>query len=436
LNNPEATVALDRGRLAVEYVPVAALHTYHRNPRHGDIAKIATSLQVNGQYRALAVNRGTHTGRPDEVLAGSHTLLAARDLGWGAVAVTYVDVDDDHAARIVLADNRTADVADYDDRLLAELLAELPDLDGTGYDPGDLDDLIQQLVADEAPTGPTDADDAPSPPEEPVTRRGDVWELGRHRLLCGDGTNPKDLDDLLAGATPTLVHTDPPYGISIVNDSGKIGGFEPKSRQGTIGGSNPFREKKALPDSPVIPTTRYAPVIGDDSTDTARDAFALATTTYPKAAQVWWGGNHYAATASLPDASCWLVWDKDTGGNDFADAELAWTNHPGAVRLLRHLWHGMLRASERGHRMHPTQKPVALIEWVFGNVDPKGQRTTVLDLFAGSGSTLIAAERTARAAYVMELSAAYCDVICRRFQEHTGTVPTRDGEPHDFTREA
>jgi ParB-like chromosome segregation protein Spo0J len=131
--------------LVVEYVPTAELRTYHRNPRHGDTKKIAESLTVNGQYRAVAVNRGTHTGRANEVLAGNHTLLAARDLGWETVAATFVDVDDDQAARIVLADNRTADVADYDDRLLAELLSDLPDVDGTGYDPGDLDEIVKAL---------------------------------------------------------------------------------------------------------------------------------------------------------------------------------------------------------------------------------------------------------------------------------------------------
>jgi hypothetical protein len=141
-------------RLALEYVPTADLRLYHQNPRVGDPKKIAESLQVNGQYRALAVNKGTHTGRPNEVLAGNHTLLAVRDLGWSEVGITWVDVDDDQAARIVLADNRTSDVASYEDRLLAELLAELPDLDGTGYDPGDLDDLVA-AIQEETP-GPGD----------------------------------------------------------------------------------------------------------------------------------------------------------------------------------------------------------------------------------------------------------------------------------------
>jgi ParB-like chromosome segregation protein Spo0J len=104
---------------------------------------------VNGQYRPIVVNRGTHTGRPSEVLAGNHTLIAARDLGWEHIAVVWVDKDDDGAARVVAADNRTADLGSYDERLLAELLTDLPDLDGTGYDPGDLDALVALLEDDD-----------------------------------------------------------------------------------------------------------------------------------------------------------------------------------------------------------------------------------------------------------------------------------------------
>lgn len=135
----------ERRRLELAYHPVSELRTFHRNPKVGNVSAIAQSLRVNGQYRPIVVNRGTHTGRPDEVLAGNHTLMAARDEGWAEVAVVWVDVDDDGAARIVAADNRTADLGTYDDRLLVELLSDLPDLDGTGYDPGDLDALVALL---------------------------------------------------------------------------------------------------------------------------------------------------------------------------------------------------------------------------------------------------------------------------------------------------
>lgn len=128
--------------LQVTEAAVADLRTYHRNPRKGDVATIATSLQVNGQYKPIVVNRGTHTGRAGEVLAGNHTLIAARDLGWPTIQAVTVDVDDDQAARIVAADNRIADLGDYDQDMLGELLSGIPDLVGTGYTDADLAKMI------------------------------------------------------------------------------------------------------------------------------------------------------------------------------------------------------------------------------------------------------------------------------------------------------
>ncbi len=159
----------------LDWVPVAELRTYHRNPRRGSVPAIRQSLQVNGQYKALVANRGSHTGRPGEVLAGNHTLLAARDLGWSGVYVAWVDVDDDQAARIVAVDNRSADLAEgYDDRLLLELLAGLPDLDGTGYDPGDLDDLVAALEEADTAAGAGVADAADGATDAPPS----IFDLG------------------------------------------------------------------------------------------------------------------------------------------------------------------------------------------------------------------------------------------------------------------
>jgi hypothetical protein len=130
--------------LAVTSAAVSELRTYHQNPRQGDVSAIRESLRVNGQYRPIVVNRGTYTGRPSEVLAGNHTLLAARDEGWSEIAACWVDVDDDQAKRIVLADNRTADLGDYDEQALAGLLDGLPDLEGTGYTDEDLAALLDR----------------------------------------------------------------------------------------------------------------------------------------------------------------------------------------------------------------------------------------------------------------------------------------------------
>ncbi|MDJ0383233.1 ParB N-terminal domain-containing protein [Streptomyces sp. G-G2] len=147
--------------LADLVVPLADLAPYYRNPRTGDLDAIAESLATHGQYKPIVVNRGTHTGRSNEILAGNHTAKAARRLGWDHIAVTWLDVDEATAAKIVIVDNRTSDLAGYDTALLADILTDLPDLEGTGYDQEQLDDLLDdtslpapiELPSDGAGTG-------------------------------------------------------------------------------------------------------------------------------------------------------------------------------------------------------------------------------------------------------------------------------------------
>lgn len=147
--------------LATLAAPLADLAPYYRNPRSGDLDAIAESLSTHGQYKPIVVNRGTHTGRPNEILAGNHTAKAARRLDWDEIAVTWLDVDEATAAKIVIVDNRTSDLAGYDTALLADILTDLPDLEGTGYDQEQLDDLLDdtslpapiELPSDGAGTG-------------------------------------------------------------------------------------------------------------------------------------------------------------------------------------------------------------------------------------------------------------------------------------------
>lgn len=411
------------GDLAGFATNVDDLRTLPGNPRRGDVAAVARSLAAFGQRKPIVARRSDGV-----VIAGNHTLAAAKSLGWERIAVVWTDDDDVTAKAYALADNRTAELGGYDDTELAALIGEVHDvdhelLDATGWTDEDLDALLEKISGDDPQTG-GDPDEAPEPPTEPVSARGDLWMLGPHRLLCGDATSVDDVDRVLGGTTPGIIYTDPPYGIAVVK-AGSVG------VSGPFGGVKAARGKVGV--SVIAAAADYLPIAGDDTTQAAADAFALLRATYPTARHIWWGGNHYASSAGLPDASCWLIWDKVNDGNTFADAELAWTDHPGPVRILRHQWQGMIRASERGSkRVHPTQKPVALAEWAFSIVDKPGSRLSVLDVFAGSGSTLIAAERTGRIAYVIEMVPAYVDVICRRYQELTGTKPTRGGVPHDF----
>ena len=182
--------------------PVDDLAPYHRNPRRGDVKAIARSLETNGQYRPIVVNLGTHTGRPNEVLAGNHTLAGAKHLGWATVWGTTVDVTDSRARRIVAADNRTADLGDYDPNELADLLTaiqeEVDGLDGTGYLDADLEAILNGIEPEPEEEDEEDEGDggrARSTGELLSTidvtvddpkqdaHHGEVWKVGRHTLV-------------------------------------------------------------------------------------------------------------------------------------------------------------------------------------------------------------------------------------------------------------
>lgn len=193
---PDYSVLLPLGTGSADaslQAPVAALNHFHRNPRVGNVDAIAQSLRRNGQYRPITVNRGSLTGRPAEVLAGNHTLKAARSLGWQTIAVTWVDVDDEAATRIVLADNRTADLGEYDTRELGTLLLDLDgDLEGTGYEPWDYDSILSDLSVgppgggsrEPEQPGPSLADRFGVPPFSVLDARGGVWRDRKRQWLA------------------------------------------------------------------------------------------------------------------------------------------------------------------------------------------------------------------------------------------------------------
>lgn len=238
--------------------------------------------------------------------------------------------------------------------------------------------------------------------------RGQVWQLGRHRLMCGDATSRDDVETLLDGLTADLTLTDPPYGVSVVNKGGS-----------PIGG-NVFSRSTILDTSKELPPTRvYEPVIGDESTDTARCHIELAERCSRN--QIVFGGNYF--TDFLPPSKCWLVWDKQNGKkNNFADGEMAWTTYDKPLQIYQWRWAGMIRKGERRielkERIHPTQKPVGLLKEILE--DFTEENASVLDCFAGSGSTLIACEVSNRTCYAMELSSGYCEKIIERWETLTG----------------
>jgi site-specific DNA-methyltransferase (adenine-specific) len=410
--------------LLSERVKVDSLELHPRNSRQGDVGAISQSLEAHGQYRPIVAQKATR-----RVLAGNHTLLAARSLGWAEIDVVWLDVDDEAALRVLLVDNRTNDLATYDDHVLADLLQELAQtptgLTGSGYDGDALDELLADLKRQQGPVG---VDEVTEPPAEPVTRPGDLWELGEHRLLCGDATRAEDYAIVLDGGSPDILWADPPYGVAIGDKNAMLNAH---------GRGNPH--EGALKNDQ-----------GKQETESLwRAAFPLIRSVLPPGCPYYVCGPQGGGLGELLllllregglEARHILIWAKDRptfslGRLDYEYAHepicYGWT--PGAA----HPWHAEGSASSlfridrpAASKLHPTMKPVELVEAMLTNSTMAP--AIVLEPFGGSGTTLIAAENLGRVARLIEIDPGYCDVICRRFQNLTGIKPLRDGQPHDF----
>ena len=226
---------------------------------------------------------------------------------------------------------------------------------------------------------------------------GDLFEIGKHRLLCGDSTDSDQVAKLMNGEKADMVFTDPPYGIKVVQGK-KVGGDK---AFGNVGGSN------------IVKAKEYSEIIGDDTTDTAKEFYqtcqALGFENY-----IIWGGNYF--TDFLTPSMCWIIWDKENTGN-FADVEMAWTSFKKGAKLYKWQWNGMIRKGDKEvegkTRVHPTQKPVGL----FGNIFNDFEFKICFDGFLGSGSTMVASHQLNRKCYGMELDPKYCQVIVDRMRK-------------------
>lgn len=391
--------------MQIEQLKTEDLLSYARNSRthsEAQVDQIAASIKEFGFTNPVLIDGD------GQIIAGHGRVMAARKLKLSEVpCIRLIHLTETQKKAYVIADNKLALNAGWDDELLAleieDLKEENFDLSLLGFTQDELDDIAEKIA--EEVEGLTDEDAVPETPEEPKTKLGDIYKLGNHRLMCGDSTSIDAVDKLIDGKSVDMVYTDPPYGISIVKGQ-KIGGDKPfglKENRGTVGASN------------VVKANIYAPIAGDDNIDVAIEAIHTINTLGAKV-EIIWGGNYYAN--ALENSSCWIVWDKENTGN-FADAELAWTNQKTAVRIFKHKWNGMIKASEHGQkRVHPTQKPVKLAEWCIEKYGDECE--TVIDLFCGSGSTLIACETKKKTGYMMELSPHYCDVIVKRWEDFTG----------------
>jgi len=402
-----------------ELVAVDALKPHPRNPRKGDTAAIAESIQANGFYGAVVVQRST-----GYILAGNHRLKAAIEKGATEVPVIWVDADDEQALRILLADNRTNDLAGYDEAALAEILKGLDSLEGTGYDQAAVNELVAS-IADVATGDVTDG------PESQVDRAdelkakwgtalGQLWQIGAHRLMCGDSTDLGSVLILMGGERARLMATDPPYGVALRLEDNH------EASNAAKGISGHYRH--------------FERIMGDDLEGDKLQEFLERC--------------FKAALAVLEPNAAWYLWHAQLSQGFFAAAAAA------AAQLLVHrqiIWrkphfvfgrgdyhwqhelcfYGWRQGNRppfygernqttvwdinegggsiRKDQNHPTQKPVELFAIPIRNHLKRGE--ACYEPFAGSGSQFVAAEQLGVRCFGVELEPKYVAVILERLSE-------------------
>jgi DNA modification methylase len=390
-------------------VPIDNLTALDKNARRGDVDAVAKSYQQFGQRKPIVAkrNKAVKGGKPTGmVIAGNHQLLAAKQLGWTEIAVVFTDDDDKTARAFALADNRTHDLGNYDNVLLAELLEDLKmddDLFGaSGYTPKDLKNLLSDNAKKDKYDGKTDPDEIPETPTKATSKAGNVYKLGNHRLFVGDSCDPTSYEKLLEGGKAQMCFTDPPYNVNYKSANDNV------------------TKKQIMNDN-----------LGDDFYAFLHDAcqnivnftdggcyIAMSSSELHTLQKAWIAvGGHW---------STFIIWAKNTftlGRSDYhrqyEPILYGWNKKTG------HKWHGDRSQGDvwfvdkpRKSDLHPTMKPVELVEKAIHNSSQIGE--LVLDPFGGSGTTLIACERTGRHARMIELDPRFADVIIKRWEDHTG----------------
>ncbi len=397
----------------IQFIATDRLIPYARNSRtHSEeqIAQIAASIVEWGFTNPILIDEECN------IIAGHGRTLAAQKLGMTPLPVVVAAGWSDQKKRAyIIADNKLALNAGWDNDLLALELAELGEL---GFDltlTGFSDDEIENLLPLEVAVGLTDEDTTPEITENPVTVLGDVWILGDHRLMCGDSTQIDAISRLMEGQMADMMFTDPPYGVSY--GGGRRAGVKPKNRQ-KFGTRENFGEIK------------NDDLRGEQLTNMVHDAISSAKMHSKEGVALYicfpWRTYNEFDNALIKmgiEANACIVWDKKYIGLGNANYR---PQHEFIFYIKGGSWHGdkaqsdiwsMSRANGQDY-VHPTQKPVELIERALNNSSKKGD--IVIDCFGGSGSTMIACEKNKRHARLMELDPKYCDVIIKRWQDFTG----------------
>ena len=387
------------GGLEIKYRPLDTLIPYARNARTHDEAQVAL---IAGSIREFGFVNPVLVDAECGIIAGHGRVMAARKLGLSQVPVIELGhLSEAQKRALVLADNKLAERAGWDATMLA---LEVGDLQSLGIDMADLgftgrelDDLLRESGVDPR------EDEVPPVPAAPVSRLGDLWQLGAHRLICGDATDAATIAKLLDGVQPHLMVTDPPYGVA----------YDPE-----------WRNRAGASD-----TRRVGKVLNDDRADW-REAWAL----FPgEVAYVWHGALHAAEVAQSLEATDFtirsqIIWAKErlvlSRGHYHWQHEPCWyavrdkgTGHWSGDRTQTTLWQ-VASGDQDAETIHGTQKPVECMRRPMLNNSSPGQ--AVYEPFCGSGTTIIAAETAGRTCHAVELDPAYVDVAVARWQQFTG----------------
>jgi DNA modification methylase len=366
--------------MKTQKVKISEVKSNPNNPRLIKDDKFAKLVKSIKDFPKMLEIRPIVVNADMIVLGGNMRLKACKEAGLKEVSIIFADdLTEEEQKQFIIKDNVGFGEWDWE-QLANEWDAD--NLQDWGLD-------IPDFGVTELPAAEEDDYEMPEELHTDIVL-GDLFEIGEHRLLCGDSTCSDTVAKLMNGEKPDMVFTDPPYGIKVVKSE--------------MVGANFGVAKKG----------KYSEVIADDTTETANEFYQTCISLgFDKF--IIWGGNYF--TDFLPFSDGWLIWNKRAGTdirNTFADGEMAWCSFHTPIRIYDQLWNGMIREGEKDKRVHPTQKPIRMLSEI---IEDHIRGELIFDGFLGSGSTMVASQQLGRKCYGMELDPKYCQVIVDRMRK-------------------
>ena len=389
-------------KLQIEYVDINSIKPYKNNAKEHpeeQIEQIKKSIEQFGMDDPIGIWK-------DEIVEGHGRLIACKELGYTEVPIIRLDhLTDEERKAYTLAHNKLTMNSDFDIDILNDELMN-------SFDTIDMSDFGFDLNFDVDEETEIVEDEVPEVPEEPKAKLGDIYQLGNHRLMCGDSTKEEDVAKLMNGVKADMVFTDPPYGMNLDTDYSKL----PENKE--------FEKQKGIKGGKT-----YKPVIGDNE-DFKDDLVLTIFNNFDYCKEIFvWGGDYYPELLKDYKKGNYIVWDKKSNegmeNNNFdktlsSNFELCWSKQKHKKDIVRVLWVSAFGTEQEfdHKRHHPTQKPTKLSRWFIDKYSKEND--LIVDIYGGSGSTLIACEQLNRKCYMMELDPQYVDVIIQRWENFTG----------------